>query len=63
MEIMLFAICIIQTAFIAFIQIRFEKEREGYVKMIAAKNYPEFQSFEAPVKNTNHSNMFKKQQP
>jgi hypothetical protein len=69
MNTMLFVICLLLIATIlAIIRIHyrvikgFESERAEYVKMIAAKNYTEYQNFERPVMNGKHTNMVKRQQ-
>jgi|GEM_PF-5421750 len=69
MLIILFVICVLLIATIlAIIRIQhkiikgFDAERAEYVKMIAAKNYPQYKSFEQPVKNGEHTNLVKRQQ-
>lgn len=69
MNTMLFVICVLLIATIlAIIRILykvikdFDSERAEYVKMIAAKNYTEYQSFEQPVRNGKHTNLVKRQQ-
>jgi hypothetical protein len=69
MNTMLFAICVLLIATIlAITRIQykiiknFDVERSEYVKMIAAKNYTEYQNYEQPVRNGEHTNMIKRQQ-
>ncbi|MDD4565730.1 MAG: hypothetical protein PHE79_09700 [Eubacteriales bacterium] len=69
MDTMLFTICVLLIATIlAIIRIYyktikgFDAERAEYIKMIAAKNYTEYQNYEQPVKNGKHTNLIKRQQ-
>lgn len=48
----LFAIIVILLACMAYMQYSFAKERQGYIKMIAAKDYVQYKVMEAGEKKS-----------
>lgn len=59
---MIFIICILQIILTFLMTWQYRKERAEYIKMLVAKDYTEYKSFENPVRNEKHSTMVKRQQ-